>query len=83
MVGTVVVGLALIALSVAYMANVGGFRDRHARRIIGATDPVNRTLHRVFGPPPLKQVTATQIGVGVGGVIFGLMLIGSALTWLL
>jgi hypothetical protein len=82
MVATLVLGLVLIALAVAYMSNVGGFRDSHARQIIGSTDPVNRTLHRIFGPPPLKRVTATQIGVGVGGIIFGLILIGSALTGL-
>jgi hypothetical protein len=79
-VGAVIIGVLIIVLAVAYMANVGGFRDRHAREIISPRDPVGRAFNRTFGPPSAKRVLASQIGAGIGAVIFGLVFIVGGLT---
>jgi hypothetical protein len=79
-VAAVIAGLLLIVLAVAYLANVGGFRDRHAREIISPRDPMGQAFNRTFGPPSAKRVMASQIGVGIGAIIFGLVFIVSGLT---
>jgi hypothetical protein len=79
-VGAVIIGVLVIMLAVAYIANVGGFRDRHAREIISPIDPVGRAFNRTLGPPSAKRVMAYQIGVGVGAIIFGLAFIVGGLT---
>ena len=76
-------GLLIVALAVAYIANVGGFRARHAREIISPRDHIGQAFNRTFGAPSAKRVAVSQIGAGIGAIVLGLVLIVSALTGLM
>jgi hypothetical protein len=77
-VGILVIGILLASYSIVILANLGGYRDGHASRIMRQRAAVR--ADRLFGPPNAKLITVWQVIGGVVFLLFALVMIVSAVA---